>query len=559
MAPSPAVGSERFTPGVRRSRRADLRFSTLPVDLFVTLACVTSVLTLLYLSRDTNFFYDEWLAIQEAARSGPVDGLLTPTNGHLSIVAISIYRFLFHTVGLTTYIVYRLVIILLHVTAAVLFYLYARRRIGAAAAVPTVLLLFLGSGWQVMMWAAGMAFVLPVAAGIGMLLALDREDVRGDVYAGVMLAMALGTSGVGLAVAAGAAIEVLRRPRRLSRWAALGTPVIFFLLWYAIYGRYAPALQSESVDLKSAADYMARSAAYGVAGVFQGSIWQGVLGGVILGMSALASFCKKPRSSGRLLALLAIPLSFWLLTSIARTGLGQPESSRYLYPAAFWLLLVLVESIRGWRAPRSTVMLAVAAVAVVLVPQVDLLGRGANGLRGEAAVVRAELGAVELASSDLAPDFAPDLRLMPNVRVAAYLLAVERFGSPADSPQEILGEIELARAGADQVLVKGLGIMAQPTPSPPLLDGCVTISASTGGLFLFEDALPPSGVTIAGNETPVEARLRRFAQGFSMDPLSIVPVAVPHSLATPGDTATRDIPWRLQLSSSAPYQVCSRR
>ena len=125
----------------------------------------------------------------------------------------------------------------LHALVAALLFAYTRKRVGdllalAAAAV----VLFLGTAWPDVLWPFQIGFLSSLAAGIGALLALDREDRRGDVIAAVLLGVALASSSLGLPLLAAAALEVLGRPDRRSRWWIVAAPAV-------LYARLVPRLR----------------------------------------------------------------------------------------------------------------------------------------------------------------------------------------------------------------------------------------------------------------------------------------------------------------------------
>ena len=58
----------------------------------------------------TTFFFDEWEFVMDR-QPWRWDILLTPYNGHLSLLPVLVYKVLFETVGLGPYWVYRLVLL----------------------------------------------------------------------------------------------------------------------------------------------------------------------------------------------------------------------------------------------------------------------------------------------------------------------------------------------------------------------------------------------------------------------------------------------------------------
>ena len=87
---------------------------------------------LLYLGRSTSFYFDEWDWIQ-GRRAWDLDALLLPHNEHLSLAPVLVFKALFSTVGIDSYVPYRVAGLALHCGVVVLLFAYARRRVGDAA------------------------------------------------------------------------------------------------------------------------------------------------------------------------------------------------------------------------------------------------------------------------------------------------------------------------------------------------------------------------------------------------------------------------------------------
>jgi hypothetical protein len=137
----------------------------------------------------------------------------------------------------------------------------------------------------------------------------------------------------------------------------------------------------------------------------------------------------------RVLCLLATLVCFWVLTGASRALLLSPNASRYVYIGAFFVVLVAVELGRGVRVPRwATAALGVAAIAAV-VANFAPLQDGGKYLRGQGAIHRAALGALELARPHVVPGYR--VRVVgPFVLLNAsdYFAATDAFGSPAMAP-----------------------------------------------------------------------------------------------------------------------------
>ena len=135
---------------------------------------------MLWAGRQTSFFSDElqYLARgDELGNSGPFDltYLLQPFNGHLALVPKAIYELLYATAG-THYFWFRLLEVAAYLGCVSLFFALARPRVGSWAAVAgSVVLLFLGAGWEVMLWPFDLHTLIALAAGLGAVLVLGGD------------------------------------------------------------------------------------------------------------------------------------------------------------------------------------------------------------------------------------------------------------------------------------------------------------------------------------------------------------------------------------------------
>jgi hypothetical protein len=155
----------------------------------LALALAVAGAFVLWETRGSYFLIDEWIWIVER-RDSSVATFLEPHNQHLSLVPLAIYRALFETVGLDHYWPYRVVLVIGHLTCALVLFIYARSRVGPVLGVAAaVAILFLGPAWQDILWPFQVAWLISMAAGVGALLALDRRERRTDFVAVGLLAL----------------------------------------------------------------------------------------------------------------------------------------------------------------------------------------------------------------------------------------------------------------------------------------------------------------------------------------------------------------------------------
>ena len=344
-------------------RRIEARLRALPTSLprwwswlagAVLLAAGAAVLV--HETRGTLFWADEWQWIL-TRRGGGLHSLLAPHNSHLSLVPVLIYKVLFAVVGLRHYWPYRGVLIGADLLCAALVFVYAHRRVGGYyALLCAALILFFGPGWQDILWPFQIAWLVNIAAGVGALLALDREDRAGDLAACLLLGIALASTSAGLALAIGLGIEVLWRRRR-DLW-IVAIPLGLYVLWWLGYQQthfQAHALVlvprfvfDSAAGTLSALTGVAQINVLNDAGDFLS--W----GAPLVGLALIAAVWRlrvlghvPPRAA----TLGAILLAFWLLTGVGRAYVvagpivltSTGDESRYLYMGAVFAVLLIVE------------------------------------------------------------------------------------------------------------------------------------------------------------------------------------------------------------------------
>ncbi len=204
-------------------------------------ALLASGAMLLVLTRELTFFQDTWEFLMNR-RDPSVESLLHPHNEHIVLIPVSIEILFLHLFGMGSARPEYLLLIAMTLVAAVLLFVYARRRVGDwLALMATALLLFVGPAWSDLLWPFELAFVGSILFGIAMLVALDREDRTGDVLACLFLTIAAGFSSLGIAFMAAAAVHLLvnRRERGWRRAWFVAVPVVLFGAWYLGWGHDA--------------------------------------------------------------------------------------------------------------------------------------------------------------------------------------------------------------------------------------------------------------------------------------------------------------------------------
>ena len=523
---------------------------------------------LLFETRGTLFFLDEWDYILYRQGSS-LATYLEPHNQHLSLVPVTIDKLLFSTFGIGSYTPYRVVAVACNLICAALLYLYAQRRMGAwAALVLVALLLGFGPGWEALLWPANINFVLSIACGIGALLALDRRSRGGDLGACALTALALATSGVGVPVAVGVAVELLasRRPWR-DAW-IVGVPLALYALWWI---RYQQGAGTSLNALLGAPSYAATAAAsvmsslFGLAGPIgldgPGTLvpWGTPLLIAAVAVLAWALWTGRGRSP-RVLALLAILLSFWLAAAAARDTLGDPYSSRYIYTGAVFVLLLVAELMQGVRLRPLVAGGLLAAALVVLASNIGILRTEANMLRSTGQASAADLGALEIGRPVVPARYVlHELPGFPLVTLPAqrYLTSARTLGSPAASVATIESDPQNIRLLVDSELIAIHRIALTPAGTATVgAAGCERLAAppfiTPGSSPALTLTVPAAGLLIRSGDASATVGLRRFADQFQTLG-TLAPNATARLRITP-DRSSR--PWQLQLSSTASLLAC---
>jgi hypothetical protein len=447
-------------------------------------------------ARGTTFSGDEWAYLHRLAHQSLPSALLeAPAGKYLIAVPMLLYAALINAFGTDSYLPFRIVGLLLLILASGLLFELTRRRIGYLAALPApILLLVFGAAHGVVVIPARIPGQVAICAGLGMLLALDRRDRRGDAAACLLGAVAVVSHPVALAFVAAAGVRVVFDGWRVSlarSWVAL-VPAAVFALWMVTLRE--PVEGAPPATLSGVASFAGElfvAVAAALTGVFRFPWTSGVdffdgwsvaiaISLVVLAVAVAIgarriSVGLAATSAALLVGLVSPALTPWAI-------LRAPESPRYLYSGAILVVLVAAEVI-ALRRPGATSRAAVAAVtavaAVVLVSalyaNVTLLRERADDYVEHSALLRAELGALDLARPDVPPSAGPSsaaasdpatlVRLTlahgePGLEFArrraasapVYYEIAERYGSPGLSASAIAALPASMRAHVDRVV-----------------------------------------------------------------------------------------------------------
>lgn len=536
----------------------------LPIVL-LALAALASGGWLLALDSQLTFVADDWMLLLQRREWTP-DDFLNPFNGNVVLAPALLYKVLLGIFGMASATPFYCLAIVTFVASAVLLFLVVRRRAGDwPALLAAILVLFLGAAFEDLLWAFQIGYFGSVAAGLGMLLALDREDDFGDAIACALAVVSLAFSSVGIAFVAGAVADVaLGRPPRLRRAYVALLPTSLYFVWWLGWGH----LGENHIGVDNALatpEFVFDAASAGIVSLLglatgDGSepdqphlIWGQLLLGAGLLLLAVRILRERGLSRGLAVAL-AVGLAFWVLAGLNRDEGRLPTSSRYQYPSAVFLLLIGAELLRGLRPPRWALVAAAAVTGAAVVGGVSIAEREhSERWLPYAGSVRSTLAAVEIAGPTAEPrfpiDFAPDI----SVPADTYLEVSREHGSPAFDEAELAARPAPDRSSADLTLAQAVGLALTPPGPAERVLGCETRQASAEGF---------AGVTLLRggfrftnrSAGEVEILLSRFAEELSVV-LGAVAPGQTTALEIPVDGSDR--PWTVGLKGEGPVRLCT--
>ncbi|MBN8867463.1 MAG: hypothetical protein J0H98_07900 [Solirubrobacterales bacterium] len=528
------------------------------------LGMLVSLGVCLHVARGSTYSSDElaWVAGSPSMSFGDA---FDPYSGHLVLLSHLVYKFVLETIG-SGYLTFRLLSLASVFLAVGLLFVWARRRVDEwIALAPCLVLLFFGSDSAHILQGNGFTVILAVACGMLALVALDRPGGRWDLVACLALCLGVVTYTVALPFVAGAAVLILARADRLRRSWIFLVPAGIYLAWRIWVQATGADLEAGGVDLINLLLLPAWS--------FQGiGASLAALTGVDFDFNATSEATPGfagPALAVAFLALLCLRLrregpgpTFWAVTAVALAmfalqvaswipGLRLPDSTRYLYPGAFVILLVAFEAGRGIRVPR----VAVAAIWIVA-----LAGLGANLTiirdNGEIYRERAEKVSAQITASTMIHrmgEFAPGPGAKPLASlVETYSPAITEIGPAAGRyglgipGDEIAGRPEPTRAQIDSILIGAIGPRLVPIASRP---GDCSPAEPVAGSYLAD--LPPGGAVLEGNRGGTVG-IGRFSDRISAT-VGTLEAGRPALLAIPEDGA--ETPWKAGMD--VPFKVCA--
>jgi hypothetical protein len=506
----------------------------------------------------------------------PTHGLeyfFAPSNGHLQVFGKLVYEVLFDLAGGGNYWVFQAVDVAGVMACVVLFFVFAKRRIGPVPAlVPCISLLFLGFGWEAFIWAFDMHTVYALAFGLGALLLLERSERRGDVGACVLLVLSVGMIELGLAFVLGVAVAVLMAPDRWRRVWIFLVPLALYAIWWMWSRQFHQSsifLSNIRLFPKTVTDALAAIAGsvFGLnptgTGVPQPVTEITVWGGVIAGIAVVALVYRISRGKvpQELWAVAAVALGYWGLIALGARG---ADSSRYIFAGTTLAFFVMASALRGIAISWKVVVVAACLVAVAIPANVQKLYDGRLPQLNDGKIGRIEYAMLDLAGDHVRPGYGPGKDPVVSevggttftaLEAGNYLQAAEEIGPVGFSPEEVAEQSPSLRRIADVSWIRGLRLEPEQVAAPSDAAACQVLRPDAADA-LAEAALPRGGALIgASGDGFATVGLRRFADpGASSYELVRLGEEGWVRLSVPPDSASTS--W--QLTSDGPVTVCPR-
>jgi hypothetical protein len=539
-------------------------------------ALVVMAIVLVVAQWRITFFQDTFAFLLDRQPWTP-HYFLFPHNEHIVILPVAITKVLLAIFGMTSNVPEQIAMGATVLGAATLLFFWLRRRVDPwLATIGATLFLFLGSAWPTILWPFENEFTLPVCFGLAALLFLDREDPRGDAWACAMLVLGTISGSLGVCFIAAAFVECLlsreeRGPRRAFVWIV---PLLVYLAWYAGWGHDAEhhitihnvlhAPQYVFEGFASSLDSLAGLSTI-QANVSGQNDWGRPLVIGAIGLLAFAQW-RRPGFSKTFWVVTAAAVSYWLLAAFDFVPGREASAARYVYAGALFTLMIIAELLRPWPFTRKALWIAGAVAVLAIGPNIAQMKEGSSWEKEQSVLTRSDLGALEIARDTVPSSYSlyqvetTGTASLNLVLAEKWFEAVDKWGSPADTPAQIEAEGEGGREHADLVLAEALpiGTTVQPgglAASASAGKECVTLEGA-GASASKQVPLQPGSTTVeVAPGGLAQIRLRRFAT-------ESFPVAIPGGEG--GATTVVEIPpdrasqaWYMHVEAGQTTRVCT--
>jgi hypothetical protein len=547
---------------------------------WLVLALATAVATafVFWLQRGLTWGWDEFFWLENSGLTD-LSQWLHPYGGHLIVVPYILYRLVLE-VGGASYGAFAIVQVVGLDLAALLVYIYSKRRIGPLLGLtPAIVLLFLGSAWApVLEPLIGIQFLCAIVPGLAAIVLLEHESRWGDIGACLLLCLALAGFSEGAVFLAGAIVSVAVSPRWRQRLWIVIVPALLYGGWRIWASQFEatgivvsniPLIPTYFVD----AFAVFGNATFGIAPLVGTGPWTAIrlVGYQLTLLSEAIVFTivealvvwfairhLRRRRGGvarTFWPMLAMLLAYWVELGLILVPGRTAAESRYTYLGVMLLLLIAVEVLRGIKATYLTVAVAAALAFAAAFGNLARFHEGRAYLDLISAREKADMTVIDLAGTNANPWFSPyvdALYIVPpplTLNVGPWQLLSQRYGSSGDSIAELRSQGEGIRNEADLLSIKLQKLRLVPAQGPLL--GCRTVDAATA--MAGTTPLARGGATIV-SDADVEVWVRRWAQE-TPSPVGSLIAGQPARLRIPPDHAGAGNPWYLG-AGSGPIRVC---
>ena len=526
-------------------------------------AAASGSLLLIWLG-DVTFWRDEWDVLLHRRGTDPAV-FLEPHLEHISISLVAVYKGLVEIFGLDSPRPFQLVSTVTFLTSVVLMYAYVRRRVGPwLALAPALPILVLGAAPEDLLWPFQLGFFGSMTAGLGALLALERRDRAGDVAACALTLASISFSSLGLSFAVAVAVDVLWGADRLRRAYVAAAPLALYALWWVGWGHQASSYVSLH-NLVTLPSYVLDGFASSLASLLGLSAEAGVVqtpldwGRPLLAAAGAMAIWHLRRAGAvwrQLAVVVALALSFWALAGLNASIFREPFSGRYQYMGAIFAVLIGAEVLRGARPRRPATIAGLALGGLAALSSVWALHRAwEEDFSVFGRLQRGGLAALELTRGVVDPAFElteqnSGVDYLGYLDAGSYFSAVDAYGSPAYTPDELAAAAEDARIAADQVFAAALELGVRPAESAGSRS-CKTVRL--GRRESVVEVGPPGVVLSARSGATAQLQIRRYAR--TLFPAEVGSVgAAAQMLEIPQDRSPE--PWELAVAGRGTVDVC---
>jgi hypothetical protein len=359
------------------------------------LAMLGTVFVVYRLGNGLTYHGEQWDDMVNR-RGWGVGTFLEPHNGGLSLVPVALFK-LARAVGVGDYGVYRALLLLAHCACVALVFVLLRRRLDPFFALGGALaVLFLGGAWPVLLVPERIGYLLGIAFGLGLLLAL--EDRR-DGLAAVLLTGALASSTLGLVFVIVALVELaIGRDGPASRYWVGVAPLALYGVWALAYGNPATAGTSVGAgklvhtNFPGVPGYVADALAAAFGALTGLAVEWGRPLAVIAAVVVGVQLSRGAPLTARLLALLVAAGAYWAVLGLFRGQLIAATDSRYVYLGAVFIVLVAGEVFAGAQADSRSLALLAGLLTLAAVANYGAVRDAARSLRNPSATGGAAVG-----------------------------------------------------------------------------------------------------------------------------------------------------------------------